>query len=56
MGVRSGGANKRNGKVSVFAGVEEGSMDLEVCLPYEILEDMGNDPEFMDAVSTPTTN
>lgn len=56
VGVRSGGANKRNGKVSVFAGVEEGSMDLEVCLPYEILEDMGNDREFMDAVSTPTTN
>ncbi|XP_004511082.1 protein ENHANCED PSEUDOMONAS SUSCEPTIBILITY 1-like [Cicer arietinum] len=51
VGVRSGGANKKNGKISVFAGVEEGSMDLEVCLPYEILEAIGNDPEFMAFVS-----
>jgi hypothetical protein len=24
-------------------------MEFEVCLPYEILEAMGNDPEFMNA-------
>ncbi|XP_015955916.3 uncharacterized acetyltransferase At3g50280 [Arachis duranensis] len=51
VAVRSGGANKRNGKISVFAGVEEGSIDIEVCLPFEILEALENDPEFMDAVS-----
>ncbi|GAU18469.1 hypothetical protein TSUD_366520 [Trifolium subterraneum] len=51
VGVRSGGANKRNGKIIVYAGVEKGSMDLEVCLPYEILEAIGNDDEFMEFVS-----
>ncbi|XP_061363622.1 protein ENHANCED PSEUDOMONAS SUSCEPTIBILITY 1-like [Gastrolobium bilobum] len=52
VAVRSGSANKRNGKITVFAGSEEGSIDIEVCLPYEILEAMGNDPDFMDAVSS----
>ncbi|CAK8561137.1 unnamed protein product [Lathyrus sativus] len=52
VGVRTGGADKREGKVHVFAGVEEGSMELEVCLSYEILEEMESDPEFMDFVST----
>jgi len=45
VAVRSGSSNKSNGKISVFAGKEEGSMDFEVCLPYKILEVMGNDPE-----------
>ncbi|CAJ2635549.1 unnamed protein product [Trifolium pratense] len=41
---------KINGIVSVFAGIEEGSIDLQVCLPYKILEAMGNDIQFMDVV------
>ncbi|CAJ2669462.1 unnamed protein product [Trifolium pratense] len=49
--VRSGDSNKRNGKISVYPGAEEGSVDIEVCLPYEILEAMENDPEFMGVVS-----
>jgi hypothetical protein len=49
VAIRSGGSNKKNGKISVFAGKEKGSMEFEVCLPYEILEAMGNDPEFMNA-------
>lgn len=52
VAVRSGGANKSNGKITVFAGAEEGSIDIEVCLPYETLEAMGNDPEFMDVISS----
>ncbi|CAL5196401.1 unnamed protein product [Lathyrus oleraceus] len=52
VAVRNGGANKRNGKIYVSAGVEEGSINLEVCLPYEILEAIGNDSEFMDIVSS----
>ncbi|MED6207828.1 hypothetical protein PIB30_039293 [Stylosanthes scabra] len=37
---------------SVFAGKEEGSIDLEVCLAYDILEALGKDAEFtMDYVS-----
>ncbi|CAK8561134.1 unnamed protein product [Lathyrus sativus] len=51
VGVRSGGADKREGKVNVFAGAEQGSMELEVCFSHEILEAMTNDPEFMDVVS-----
>lgn len=32
----------------MFGGIEEGSVDVEVCFPYHILEAMGNDPMFMD--------
>ncbi|KAK2354174.1 hypothetical protein QL285_091724 [Trifolium repens] len=51
VAVRHGGENKENGVISVFAGVEEGSMDLEVCFSYETLEAICNDSEFMEAVS-----
>ncbi|KAG4933280.1 hypothetical protein GYH30_047361 [Glycine max] len=51
LAVRSGGANKSSGKITLFAGAEEGSIDIEVCLPYEILEAIGNDSELMDAIS-----
>ncbi|MCH90398.1 putative acetyltransferase [Trifolium medium] len=47
VAVRNGGANKVNGKITVFAGAEEGSIDIEVCLSYEVLEALGNDTEFM---------
>lgn len=47
VAVRCGGANKRNGKIAVFTGAEEGSIDISMTLPYEILEAMGNDTEFM---------
>jgi hypothetical protein len=30
----------------MFSGEEEGSIDIEVCLSYHILEAMGNDLEF----------
>jgi len=52
LAVRSGSANKIRGKISVFGGAEEGSIDIEMCLPFEILEAMGNHPDFMDAVSS----
>ena len=51
VAVRSGDANIGNGKVTVFAGSKEDSIDIHVSLPYEILEAMGNDPEFVDAIS-----
>ncbi|KAL1354666.1 hypothetical protein HN51_006725 [Arachis hypogaea] len=50
VAVRSGAGNKSHGKITVFAGAEDG-VDIEVCLSYEILEAMGNDRGFMDAVS-----
>ncbi|KAE9605645.1 putative quinate O-hydroxycinnamoyltransferase [Lupinus albus] len=43
--------NSMNGITTLFAGAEEGSIDLTVCLPYEVLEAMGNDPHFMDPFS-----
>ncbi|CAL0318138.1 unnamed protein product [Lupinus luteus] len=46
LGVRSG--NSYGTSATLFAGAEEGSMDLTVCLPYEALEAIGNDPLFMD--------
>ncbi|RHN44874.1 putative chloramphenicol acetyltransferase-like domain-containing protein [Medicago truncatula] len=49
VAVRSG--YKINGLITVFVGIEEGIIDLQVCLPREILEGMGNDPNFMDVVS-----
>ncbi|XP_061363630.1 protein ENHANCED PSEUDOMONAS SUSCEPTIBILITY 1-like [Gastrolobium bilobum] len=51
VAVRSGGSTNINGMVTMFAGAEEGSVDLEVCLPYEILESMGDDPDFINGIS-----
>jgi hypothetical protein len=47
VAVRSGAGNKTHGKITVFRGVEEGSIDIEACLSPEILEAMGNDLEFI---------
>ena len=49
--VRSSARNKTHGKITVFAGAEEGSINIEVCLSYEISEAMRNDSEFMEDVS-----
>ncbi|PSR91203.1 Transferase protein [Actinidia chinensis var. chinensis] len=50
VAVRSGLANKRDGKITLFPGVEEGSIDIEVCLSPETLLAMGDDEEFMEAI------
>jgi len=47
VAVRNGGANRRNGKITVFSGAEEGSIDIIPSLPYKVLEAMGNDTEFI---------
>ncbi|KAL2333523.1 hypothetical protein Fmac_014736 [Flemingia macrophylla] len=49
--VRIGGGHRRSGMITVFAGAEEGSMDITVDLPYQILGAMGKDPEFMNFMS-----
>ncbi|XP_006342478.1 uncharacterized acetyltransferase At3g50280-like [Solanum tuberosum] len=51
VGVRSGMANKGDGKVTLFPGVEEGSVDIEVCLLTSTLLAMENDEEFMEFVT-----
>ncbi|KAK4279009.1 hypothetical protein QN277_016775 [Acacia crassicarpa] len=50
VAVRSGPGDKSNGTITVFAGPEKGDVYAEVNLPYEIMEAMGRDSEFMDAV------
>ncbi|KAM5576594.1 hypothetical protein ABKV19_007438 [Rosa sericea] len=52
LAVRSGAADKRSGMLTVFPGAEEGSVDFEVCLLPEILQAMGDDAEFLEAVLT----
>ncbi|XP_010262784.1 PREDICTED: uncharacterized acetyltransferase At3g50280-like [Nelumbo nucifera] len=52
MAVRSGRANKFDGKISAFPGREGGgSVDLEVCLAPETMAGLENDSEFMQYVS-----
>lgn len=36
---------KKGNGITMFTGAEEGSIDIEVYLPCEILEAMGNDSE-----------
>ncbi|KAK9135938.1 hypothetical protein Syun_015268 [Stephania yunnanensis] len=52
VAVRSGGGNKFNGKITVFEGCVEGSMDFEACLAVETLEALVDDAEFMREVTT----
>ncbi|THG09226.1 hypothetical protein TEA_014536 [Camellia sinensis var. sinensis] len=50
LAVRSGLANKRDGKITVFPGMKEGSVDIEVCLLPEKFLAMENDKEFMQSI------
>ncbi|XP_043698803.1 uncharacterized acetyltransferase At3g50280-like [Telopea speciosissima] len=52
LAVRSGRANKFDGKISAFPGREGGgSVDLEVCLAPETMAGLETDMEFMQYVS-----
>ncbi|XP_006659051.2 uncharacterized acetyltransferase At3g50280-like [Oryza brachyantha] len=54
VAVRSGGANKFDGKVTVYEGPDgAGSMSLEVCLAPAAMVKLLADEEFMAAVTTP---
>ncbi|XP_022745895.1 uncharacterized acetyltransferase At3g50280-like [Durio zibethinus] len=53
LAVRSGGANKFDGKISAFPGREgNGSVDLEVVLAPEAMAGIESDLEFMQYVSS----
>ncbi|XP_016495341.1 putative acetyltransferase At3g50280 [Nicotiana tabacum] len=53
VALRSGYANKFDGKVSLYQGIEgDGSMDLEVCLLPEFMASLESDEEFMDSLSS----
>ncbi|CAN4095581.1 unnamed protein product [Withania somnifera] len=51
LAVRSGMANKADGKVTVFPGAEQGSIDMELCVVPHTLVAMDNDAEFMEFVT-----
>lgn len=52
VAIRSGYANKFDGKVSLYPGIEGcGSMDLEICLPPDSMEALESDKEFMDSMA-----
>ena len=46
MAVRSGVGNKYDGKLTVFPGAEEGSIEFEACLSSETLQALAEDAEF----------
>ncbi|GAA0150836.1 hypothetical protein LIER_09688 [Lithospermum erythrorhizon] len=48
LAVRSGRGNKSFGKITVFPGREEGSIDFEVCLSLDTLIALENDADFME--------
>ncbi|XP_059457947.1 uncharacterized acetyltransferase At3g50280-like [Corylus avellana] len=50
LAVRSGVGNKYDGKLTVFPGPEEGSIDFEACLSPETLLAMADDAEFNEAL------
>ncbi|KAJ7951034.1 putative HXXXD-type acyl-transferase family protein [Quillaja saponaria] len=52
LAVRSGNGNKSGGKITVFEGEEEGSIQFEVCLSTETLQALEDDADFMATVST----
>ncbi|XP_019193649.1 PREDICTED: uncharacterized acetyltransferase At3g50280-like [Ipomoea nil] len=49
--VRSGGGNKLDGKVTLFGGCEEGSVDIELSIHPHTLHQLENDPEFLQYVT-----
>ncbi|KAM3270745.1 hypothetical protein P3S67_028947 [Capsicum chacoense] len=51
VAVRSGMANKSDGKITLYPGVEEGSVDIEVCILPETLKALESDQEFMEAIT-----
>ncbi|KAH7542521.1 hypothetical protein FEM48_Zijuj02G0082900 [Ziziphus jujuba var. spinosa] len=51
IAVRSSQANMRNGKMNVFAGAEQGSIDFEAWLLPETIQAMVNEAEFRDTIT-----
>ncbi|KAK4277457.1 hypothetical protein QN277_015455 [Acacia crassicarpa] len=57
LAVRSGYANKFDGKVTSYPGREGGgSIDLEMCLPPAVMAALESDDEFMNSISLQTVS
>lgn len=51
VAVRSGKAQKYDGKITVFPAAETGGIDVEACLSPETVVALGVDAEFMEVVT-----
>lgn len=51
VAVRSGAGNKHDGKITIFCGAEQASIDIQACLTPQTLHAMGHDTKFMAAVT-----
>lgn len=51
VAVRSGVANKFDGKMTIFPGVQDKSVDIEACLCPDTLSAMCDDKEFMQVIA-----
>ncbi|XP_062115379.1 uncharacterized acetyltransferase At3g50280-like [Humulus lupulus] len=51
VAVRSGPGNKSEGKLTVYAGTEDGGFEFEACLRSETFEAMKDDEEFMETLT-----
>ncbi|XP_015170517.1 uncharacterized acetyltransferase At3g50280-like [Solanum tuberosum] len=51
VAVRSGAGNKHDGKITIFCGAEQASIDIQACLTPQTLHAMGYDTKFMAAVT-----
>ncbi|XP_054775834.1 uncharacterized acetyltransferase At3g50280-like [Prosopis cineraria] len=54
VAVRGGPANAKSWKLMVDAGIEEGSLGIELSASCELLEALGKEPEFKHAVAPPS--
>ncbi|KAH7520205.1 uncharacterized acetyltransferase At3g50280 [Ziziphus jujuba] len=52
IAVRSGPGNKSDGKLTVFPGAEEGSIDFEACLSPQTLQALAGDTEFVKTLAS----
>ncbi|CAI9785663.1 unnamed protein product [Fraxinus pennsylvanica] len=50
VAVRSGKGNRFDGKITISAGVEEGSVDIEACLSPQTLHAVAEDVEFRASI------
>ncbi|KAK9930008.1 hypothetical protein M0R45_027068 [Rubus argutus] len=52
LAVRNGASTKKDGRLIVYPGADEGSIEFQACLPTETLNAMAKDAEFMEALLT----
>ncbi|KAL0360991.1 UNVERIFIED_CONTAM: protein ENHANCEDSUSCEPTIBILITY 1 [Sesamum radiatum] len=52
VAARSGRANSFDGRITIYGGIEKGSLEIEACLFPETLSALVKDAEFMEFVKS----